>query len=304
MRPLIRPSALRQGDTIGIVAPASHLPHNERHIFFEGIRRLESRGFRVTYDSAILDEHLYLAGPDSQRARIFTDAFLNPEICGVIATRGGYGSQRILPFLNERIIRDNPKIFVGSSDVTSLMIYLQTRCCLVTFYGPMAGSRQFDGENLQSLLDTLNGKKPPVLEGEPLKPGRARGPVVGGCLTGIVHGLGTPYEVDLEGAILLAEEVNEAPYRIDRMLVHLRNAGKLKGVRGIVFGHMPGCDLEGRQAGLLRDVILDVFEESDVPILFGAPIGHGNRTITVPLGVEAVLDCASGKLEFSDAGVF
>jgi len=303
MQPLTRPAALRPGDTIAIVAPAAHLPHKESHVLDEGVRLLESQGFRVFYDRAIFDEHLYLAGRDEERARVLMEAVRNPGVQAIIGIRGGYGSQRILPFLDERLMRKHPKIFVGSSDLTSLIIFLQTRCSLVTFYGPMAASRQFQGENLRALLDTLQGRLTPSLTGEPLKPGLARGPLVGGCLTSIIHSLGTPYEVDLEDGILLAEDVNEAPYRIDRMLTHLRNAGKLKRIRGVVFGNMPGCDLEGAQEGLLRRVILDVFDSMDIPILFKAPVGHGLRNLTVPLGVEALLDGVSGRLEMVKSGV-
>lgn len=303
MQPLIRPAALRRGDTIAIVAPASYLPHKDRHLLDEGIRQLESHDFRVIYDRTIFNEHLYLAGRDEERARVLMETFLKPEVKAIIGIRGGYGSQRILPLLDENLIKEHPKIFVGSSDLTSLMIFLHGRCSLVTFYGPMAGSRHFHGENLKALLDILQGKKPLVLTGEPLKPGRARGPLVGGCLTSLIHSLGTPYEVNLEGAILLAEDVNEAPYRIDRMLTHLRNAGKLQGIRGAVFGNMTGCDLEGAQEGLLRRVILDVFDKIPIPILFRVPVGHGPQNLTAPLGVEVVLDSTSGELELEEAGV-
>ncbi len=303
MYPLIRPPALRPGDTVSIVAPASHLPFKERELLDIGISRLESQGFRVIYDRAILDEHLYLAGKDEVRAKVLLDAFLNPEVKAIIGTRGGYGSQRILPLLDENLIRANPKIFIGSSDLTALMIFMQTRCLLVTFYGPMVASKQFQGENLQALWDTVQGRKPPVLLGKPLKPGHASGPLVGGCLTAMVHSIGTPYEVNLEGAIFLVEDINEPPYRIDRMLTHLSNAGKLQGIRGAVFGRMPGCDLEGAQGSLLRRVILDTFDKTDIPILFGVPVGHGQRNITVPLGVNSMLDCATGRLELDEAGV-
>ncbi|MBW2146024.1 MAG: LD-carboxypeptidase [Deltaproteobacteria bacterium] len=303
MQLLIRPPALRPGDTVSIVAPASHLPHKKRELLDAGIRRLESHGLRVIYDRAILDEHLYLAGRDEVRARVLLDAFRNPEVRAIIGTRGGYGSQRILPLLDEDLIRAHPKIFIGSSDLTAILIFMRTRCSLVTFYGPMVASKQFNGENARALLDTVQGLKTPVLTGEPLKPGHARGSLVGGCLTGLVHSLGTPYEVNLDGAILLAEDVNEAPYRIDRMLTHLRNAGKLQGIRGAVFGHMPGCDLEGAQEGLLRRVILDAFKTTDIPILFGVSAGHGPLNITIPLGVDAALDCTAGRLELDEPGV-
>jgi muramoyltetrapeptide carboxypeptidase len=303
VQPLIRPAALRPGDTIAIVAPASYLPHKDRHLLDEGIRQLESHDFRVIYGRTISHEHLYLAGRDEERARALMEAFLNPEVKAIIGLRGGYGSQRILPLLDENLITKHPKIFVGSSDLTSLLIFLHRRCFLVTFYGPMAASRHFQGENLMTLLNILQGKKPPALTGDPLKPGRAQGPLLGGCLTSLIHSLGTPYEVNLEGSILLAEDVNEAPYRIDRMLTHLRNAGKLQGVRGVVFGNMTGCDLEGAQEGLLRRVILDVFDKIDIPILFRVPVGHGTRNLTVPLGVGAVLDSTSGELELEEPGV-
>jgi len=283
----IVPPFLSPGDCIGIVAPASHIPKANEGYLEQGAERVREMGFAVHYSSSLLKrKHLYLAGTDEERARELMEMFLDPEVKAVLCSRGGYGTQRIIPYLDPDVIRSHPKPLVGCSDITVLLIYLLHSCFVVPFHGPNVATRQFvegDAEMAHALKDALTA---PFAGAEiacaVLREGEAHGEIIGGCLSCLVTTLATPYEPDLHGKVLFLEDVDESPYRIDRMLTHLKSAGKLQGVKGVVFGQMPGCDTE---EGLLREVILDVLKDIEGPVLFGFPSGHGPRNLTFPLGL-------------------
>jgi muramoyltetrapeptide carboxypeptidase len=283
----IMPPLLSPRDCVGIAAPASHIPRGNEEFLDRGAERMREMGFEVRYSPSLLKrKHLYLAGTDEERARELMEMFLDPEIKAILCARGGLGTQRIIPYLNPDAIRSHPKPLVGCSDITVLLIYLLQQCFVVPFHGPNVATRQFiegDAEMAYSLKGALIA---PLAAAEVtcsvLREGEAQGEIIGGCLSCLVTTLATPYEPDLRGKILFVEDVDEPPYKIDRMLTHLKSAGKFQGVRGIVFGQMPGCDTE---KGLLSEVILDTVEDIEGPILFGFPSGHGPRNLTVPLGV-------------------
>ena len=282
----IVPPLLSPGDCIGIAAPASHIPRGNEEFLQQGAERVREMGFVVRYSSSLLKrKHLYLAGTDKERAQEFMEMFLDPEIKAILCVRGGYGTQRIIPYLDADRIRDHPKPLIGCSDITVLLIYLLQRCFVIPFHGPNVATRQFfegDAEMAHALKDALTA---PFAGAEitctVLREGEAQGEIIGGCLSCLVTTVGTPYAPDLHGKILFVEDVDEPPYKIDRMLTHLKSAGTLQGVKGVVFGQMPGCDTE---KGLLREVILDVLQDIEGPVLFGFPSGHGARNLTIPLG--------------------
>jgi muramoyltetrapeptide carboxypeptidase len=287
----IMPPQLAPGDCIGIAAPASHIPREYKDYLERGLARVRNMGFKVKYASDLPNrKHLYLAGRDEERGEELMSLFLDPEVKGILCMRGGYGAQRVIPYLDPEVIRRNPKPLVGCSDITVLLIYLLEQCSIVPFHGPNIATRDFvqaDDETVQDLARALTAAHPPAkIACRVLRSGEAHGGIVGGCLSSLVTTLGTAYEPNLQGKVFFTEDVNEPPYKIDRMLTHLKAAGKLAGVQGFIFGQMPGCDMEN---GLLTEVILDVLKESTGPILFGFPSGHGTRNLTIPLGVQVAV---------------
>jgi muramoyltetrapeptide carboxypeptidase len=288
----IVPPLLSPGDCVGIAAPASHIPRGNEEYLHRGVERLRKMGFAVRYSPSLLKRrHLYLAGTDEERAQELMEMFLDPEVKAILCARGGYGAQRIIPYLDADLIREHPKPLVGCSDITVLLIYLLQRCFVVPFHGPNVATRQFvegDAEMAQSFRQALTTPSPlDKITCTILREGEAQreiieSEIIGGCLSCLVTTLATPYEPDLQRKVFFVEDVDEPPYKIDRMLTHLKSTGKLQGVKGVVFGQMPGCDTE---KGLLHEVILDVLEDIEGPVLFGFPSGHGPRNLTIPLGV-------------------
>lgn len=294
---------LSPGDTIGIIAPASYLPRGDEEYLQRGAQRLREMGFAVKYSPCLMERrHLYLAGRDQERAEELMGMFLDPEVKAILCTRGGYGAQRIISYLDPNVIGDHLKPLVGSSDITVLLIYVLQRCSLIPFHGPNIATRQFvegDEGMVQSLRRALTSPAPlDEVRCSLLRGGEAYGQIVGGCLSSLMTTLGTPHEVDMRGKILFVEDVDEPPYKIDRMLTHLKNAGKLSGAKGVIFGQMPGCEPEG---GLLKEMILDVLRDVKGPLLFGFPSGHGPLNLTIPLGVSVLVQ--EGAVTFQEGGV-
>jgi muramoyltetrapeptide carboxypeptidase len=303
----IMPPLLSPGDCVGIVAPASHIPRGNEELLQRGVERLREMGFAVRYSPSLLERrHLYLAGHDQERAQELMEMFLDPEVKAILCTRGGYGAQRIIPYLDPDVVRSHPKPLVGCSDITVLLIYLLHRCLVIPFHGPNVATRQFvegDAEMAHVLKGALTDPAPiaeitcTVLRGGGAQGKIVEGEIVGGCLSSLVTTLATPYEPDLQGKVLFVEDVDEPPYKIDRMLTHIKSAGKLGGVQGVVFGQMPGCDTEN---DLLYEVILDVLEDVEGPVLFGFPSGHGPRNLTIPLG--QLVRIQGGVVSFPEEG--
>jgi muramoyltetrapeptide carboxypeptidase len=290
--PRIKPPALRPGDLIGIVAPASNV---KPELLAEGCRELERLGFRTLYRPGIATAHRYFAGSDERRAAEFLEMVRNPEVRAIFCARGGYGSARILPYVEPELLRSNPKIINGASDITNLLTFLD-HSGLVGFHGPMVATAIRQGPaayDPQTLLDVLGGKtvRFPLNGTDVLRPGRGEGRLSGGCLSQVVSTLGTSYEIDTADAILVLEDIDTKPYQIDRMLTQLRQAGKLEGVRGAVFGEMPNCVQHVNQGYSLDEVIMDVLGETEFPVLFGFPTGHTTKqaNLVVPFGVRARL---------------
>jgi muramoyltetrapeptide carboxypeptidase len=283
-----KPAPLRRGDVIGVVAPAAAV--DERNLR-AGVCALEDAGFRVRIGPAALRKHGYLAGTDRERAGDLYAMFRDREVKAIMAARGGYGSGRLLEDLDPRVFRDHPRIFVAHSDLTFLLNDLVQRAELVAFHGPMVASFHSQPAAMESLLAMLSGERggwhQPI--DDVVQPGTAEGPIVGGCLSVLVSMLGTPFAVATRGCLLFLEEVNEKPFRIDRMLVQLRQAGALEGVAGVIFGEMVGCRAADNERVSVRDVVAEAFANVSYPVAYGLPSGHGRGSVTLPLGVRARL---------------
>jgi muramoyltetrapeptide carboxypeptidase len=294
--PRIKPPALQPGDTIGIVAPASNI---KRELLDAGCDVLRKLGYKPFYLDSVIEKDLYFAGSAERRARELDEMFSRDEVRAIVCARGGYGANYLLNTLNLENIKAHPKIFVGYSDVTTLQTYLVDSVGLVTFHGPMV-TKDFDhsdGVDLASWDAALTGTSEwtlnlgPETGAKPLLPGSAEGILYGGCLSMLVASLGTPYEIHTAGTILFIEDAAEKPYQIDRMLMQLKLAGKLAGVRGIVFGEMLDCLQNKNQDYTLEEVALRVVGDLEVPVAYGLRSGHvSRRNITLPFGVRAALD--------------
>ncbi len=288
------PPALRAGDTVGVIAPAGPITPEA---LATGLAALERRGYRPIHLPTILDRDLYFAGSVERRVDELHRMFADPEVKGIVCFRGGYGCNYLLPHIDLELIRRNPKFFCGCSDVTTLLTYFCDRAGLVVFHGPMLQKdAQPDGMDEESWRSATTGE--PSLRDfgaavQVLVPGHAEGMLYGGCLSLLCASLGTPYEMQTQGTILFIEDVAEPAFRIDRMLMQLKLAGKFHGVRGIIFGEMLDC-ARGAQGYTLQDIVLRVVGGLGVPVVYGLPSGHvTRRNITIPLGVAAQLDAAA-----------
>ena len=288
----IKPTALRPGDTIGIVAPASNIRQADREA---GCNALHRAGYRPFYFDSILDKDLYFAGSVARRKREFEEMFSHPDVRAVLCARGGYGANYLLPEIDLQLGKASAKSFIGYSDVTSLLTYF-CDAGIVTFHGPMAAKdwAHEGGVNLPSWQAALSGAAPYDVPLNPgvtaLVDGEAEGILYGGCLSILVASLGTPYEINPAGTILFLEDLAAKPYQIDRMLMQLKLGGYLDQVRGMVFGEMLDCVQTANQGYTLQEVVLRIVGDLGIPVAFGLRSGHvtaGN--ITLPFGVNAKL---------------
>jgi len=293
----IKPRCLMPGDTVGIAAPAGPFDPTK---FMKGKAVLESMGFRTFFDEGIFQKHGFFAGTDVQRADQVNRLFADPAVQAVICARGGYGSMRILRFLDFKIIQNNPKIFVGFSDISVLLFILHVRCSLVTFHGPVVTTlANTDEQTIAAMLKVMTADKIFDLKPEKgiaLKPGVCSGVVVGGNLTTLCHLAGTPYTPNFNGKILFLEDRGEAPYRIDRMLTQMKLAGCFEGLKGLFLGSFEAC---GKLDDIFR-IVQEVFNDVNIPILSGFEIGHARVNITIPIGLRATLDADRQILTFHE----
>ncbi len=310
MAKVIKPPALRRGHYVRIISPASA---PERESFSRGVAELERLEYRVRLASPEMRPEGYFAGPLAKRAAELQSALLDDHSQAVIAARGGYGTGPVLGAL-KFARKPRPKLIVGYSDCTMLHAYVWSQWRWVTFYGPMVaagfdkGPDRPGGYDPISWHNAVGGQQRQWtigLGGEILVRGRAEGVLIGGCLTLLQDTIGTPWEFDPAGAILLLEDVGVKPYQVDRMLVHLAQAGKLRGLKGIVLGEFPDCDPAGNNRVTVRDVCKRLLGHLRVPVVFGAAAGHTPRPmLTVPLGVRARLTASGeGKLDILETAV-
>jgi muramoyltetrapeptide carboxypeptidase len=297
--PRVKPPALQPGDTVGIVAPASNI---KREFLDAGCEALRALGYKPFYFDSILDQDLYFAGSVKRRAQELEDMFERPEVRAIVCARGGYGANYLLEAIDLKKIKSNPKIFVGYSDITTLLTYFADAAGFVTFHGPMVAKdfAHANGVDLASWRAALGGSGGWAVGVEDVKvlvEGSAEGILYGGCLSMLVASLGTPYEIQTAGTILFVEDVATRPYQIDRMLMQLKLAGKLKGVRGMVFGEMLDCVQHQNQRYTLEEVVLRVVGDLRVPIAYGLRSGHVSRgNVTLPIGVRVALRVNGGDV--------
>jgi len=301
--PKLKPRALRPGDTVAIIAPASYFNRDD---FNAGCDALRSMGYQPIYDNSIFDRDLYFAGSPERRVRELEQAFEDDGVKAIVCARGGYGSNYLLERVDVTKIAANPKVFVGYSDLTSLMTHFYDRTGLVTFHGPMVAKdfAKSDGVDVPSWRAALEQQSTfnPAANATlaPLAAGKAEGVLYGGCLSMLVESLSTPYEIHPSGTILFIEDVATKPYQIDRMLMHLKLAGKLNQVKGLVFGEMLDCSPSAAPGYSIEEIIRRVVADLDVPVAYGLRSGHvSHQNITLPMGVNASLwvDTSAAKLE-------
>ncbi len=281
------PFGLLPGDTVTVIAPSSPFRPDK---FDRGLTIIRSMGFKVELPAGIFSANGFLAGDDHCRAEMVNNAFKSPESKAIICARGGYGSIRILDKLEYDVIRKNPKIFVGFSDVTSLLTTIYEKCKLVTFHGPTITSlADADVETINALFSMFSSGQVLTLcdsTAVSLRPGLAKGPVIGGNLTTLCHLVGTPFEPGFQNHILFLEDRGEAPYRIDRMLTQMKMAGCFEGLLGLILGSFSDC-------GALSDIFSifdDCFSGLNIPILAGFKVGHEKSNMVLPIGLEATLN--------------
>ncbi|HUF64579.1 MAG TPA: LD-carboxypeptidase [Gemmatimonadaceae bacterium] len=288
-RPLLRPAPLARGDTIGVVAP-SYAPRPGW--LMRGVRALEQAGYRVVLDTEIEQMRRFLKREDERRAENFMGMWLDPKVKAVIGGTGGYGATRMIPYLEPAIFRSNPKAFVGYSDITALHLWLMRQAQLRVFHGPTVDDLipTLSDQTMLSMLSALTNPRPSTLLGRGVarcvRSGRAVGRLTGGNLSLVQQSIGTPYEVDTRGSILFLEETHDPMSVADERLVHLRAAGLLRDIRGIVFGQL---SLDRSEEDEFEDFLLDLVADLGVPVLMDFPAGHEVPNVTLPLGTEVEL---------------
>jgi muramoyltetrapeptide carboxypeptidase len=308
VKPWVRPRALRPGDLVGVCAPAGALPADRLE---KGVAELEALGYRVRVMPGTLGRCRFNSGSREQRLADLTALLADDEVAAVVAARGGAGSGWLVPHLDPALLRARPKAIIGYSDLT--FVHLQCRRAgLVSFHGPMVAWEFATGHyDRRSFAAALTGEGPPYAtepdELAPLRGGHAEGRLLGGCLSILAAAAGTPWALTTDGedTILFLEDVDEKPYRVDRMLMQLRQSGALAGVRGIVLGDLKGCSPPLDAGYGLEEVLLDALVGLDVPIALGLSSGHtSSPNVTLPLGVRARLRCGEdARFEVLEAAV-
>jgi muramoyltetrapeptide carboxypeptidase len=317
--PLIRPHVLQPGDTVGLITPSTFVSDPDALALAE--KTIVYFGLKAKWGKNVRQREGYLGGSVQGRLDDLHAMFRDREVKAVIALRGGYGSAQLLDRIDYDLIRANPKILLGYSDITALHLAIHKKTRLVTFHGPVVLSR-FPGFTQEHFRAALFGTKPigsitnppdsnplrPAHSLRTVRPGRGRGRLIGGNLTLICSLMGTPYEIDTRGRILFTEDIDEEPYRIDRMLTQLRLAGKLDSAAGIVFGECADCRPKDYRPSFnstftLGEVLDRILGDLKIPVLSGLTIGHTEDQLTLPEGVMATLDADKQELILEEAAV-
>jgi muramoyltetrapeptide carboxypeptidase len=313
----IKPPRLKPGDTLGLIAPGSYISEDELK---DSKENLEKLGYKVLYNDRILSKTGYLAGTDVSRAEEINSMFANKEVDGIICARGGYGCSRILPLLDYELIKNNPKILIGYSDITALLNAIYSETGLVTFHGPV-GISSFNEFSVTYFNEVLvHPEKDLVLisaKGEDEKDnngiktivsGKAVGELVGGNLSVLNSLIGTKYDFNGEGKIIFLEEIGEEPYRIDRMLTQLIQSGKFDKAAGIAMGVFKDCEPKEKDPSFstsfsLMEVLFDRLSNLKIPVIYGMAFGHIKNKFTLPVGIKAELDTVSQTITLLENSV-
>lgn len=298
----VRPRRLRKGDTIGLISPGSYLDDEGLQ---KAVTNLESLGFRVKMSANIRAERGFTAGTDAQRLADLHAMFADPQVAAVWCARGGYGCSRLLPGIDFRLIRKNPKVLIGYSDITALLQAIFLRTGLICFHGPVGASEFTDYTREQVTALLMDGKAPFTILPAPangeaadeafrplvIRAGRASGPLAGGNLSLLAAMAGTPYGLDVRNKLLFIEDIGEKPYRIDRMLTQLRQSARLSEAAGIILGIWADCEAGPDERSLtLRQTLADRLGDLGIPVAYGFSFGHIDHQCTLPLGINAEMD--------------
>ncbi|MEO8033312.1 MAG: LD-carboxypeptidase [Acidobacteriota bacterium] len=315
VRKLVKPKRLVEGDTVGLVLPATAAFEADEITFAK--EQMEAIGFKVVIGPHAYDKYGYFAGRDRDRAADINQMFADDRIAAVVCYTGGWGSPRLLPLLDYDLIARHPKVLIGYSDVTALLNAIHQRTGLVTFHGPVGGStfEPYTLENFRRVVMTAEPagmlQQPPKKATElvdrtnrivKLAPGKASGRLVGGNLTMVSSTMGTPFEIDTTETIVFLEDVHEELYRIDRMLTQLALGGKFNGVAGVAFGRCSQCEVKGPTFSL-EEILRDRFSALGVPVISGLSFGHIEQKLVLPIGAMATIDGDAGTLRLDEAAV-
>lgn len=299
---------LEKGATIGIVAPASC---SSKEKVLEAKKNIEEMGFNVVLGESTLKKWHSFSDTDENRAKDINEFFKNPSIDAIMCMRGGYGSNRLVEYLDLEAIRNNPKIFIGYSDITTLHLIFNEKLDLITFHGPMAVSNFLDGYSektyesfIKSVTSTSNyeinnfDKKIEIINS-----GKAKGKLIGGNLTTLVSTLGTKYDIDYNGKILFLEDIGEKTYRIDRLLNHLKKYGVFSKIKGLILGDFKNCDKSSPEDMSLEEVFEDYFKKLTIPVIKNIQSGHCDSMVTLPLGAMCEIDSETLKIKILEGVV-
>ena len=309
---MLKPKPLKRGDTIGLVGISGALQDPEVK-YPKMMEAIDALGYKVIVADSCREYYGYLSGTDASRAKGLNQMFADDRVDAVVCMRGGYGVARMLDLVDFDVIRANPKIMLGYSDITALHTAIHQKVGMVTFHGPMPSTcwTRFDDFTRESMLRALSSTEPlgqihnpEGMEPRCVVPGRCEGQLVGGNLSLIASACGTPYALDVEGKVLLLEDIGEKIYRLDSMLTQLRQAGMFEKCAGVVLGGFTNCTIEYEHYALqLEDIIHDIIVPAGKPVLANMSIGHMDTKITVPLGVRCRLDATNGVLEITESAL-
>ncbi len=296
--PIIKGACLQPNQTVGVIAPSSPVSQSE---ILEGLKLLESFPLKIRPGSHLFNHLNYLAGPDHDRVSDLHQMFSDPEIKAIFCARGGYGSARLLNKIDFELIRKNPKIIVGFSDLTALLIAIYKKTGLVTIHGPTLSDlpKNKNWPNLSELITTSHRPQVFLKQGRIINNGKARGILLGGNLSTICSLLDTLFLPSFEGVILFLEEKGESPYRLDRMLTQLLLSGRLDRLSALIIGQIMDCG----EKEIINSVLQERLGSLSIPVVTGLPVGHGNENISLPLGLPAVIDTERMVLEIEESTV-
>ena len=309
---MLKPKPLRRGDTIGLVGISGAM-HDPETKFEKMMEAIDALGYRTVIADSCREEYGYLSGTDASRARGLNQMFRDDRVDAVVCMRGGYGVARMPDLVDFDVMRANPKLVLGYSDITALHTAIHQKVGMVTIHGPMPCSAwmEFDDFTRESMLRALTSTEPlgrvvnpEGMEPQCIVPGKCTGQLVGGNLTLIASACGTPFALDATDKVLLLEDVGEYIYRLDSMLTQLRQAGMFEQCAGVVLGGFTNCTEEYERYALhLDDIIRDIIVPAGKPVLANLSIGHTDTKITVPLGVQVAVDAEAGTLEFLESAL-
>lgn len=312
--PRIIPKRLSKGDLVGLVTPGSSVSEEE---LADCISKLEGLGFRTTYNDTVLSEYGYFAGPDQERADEVKDMFAREDVDAIWCVRGGYGSIRILDLLDYEVIRQNPKVFMGYSDITAIHTAIYQETGLVTFHGPV-GTSDFNGFSKKSIRKVLmypgadykypyrrekDTKENPEYDRYTITGGKAEGELIGGNVSVLDSIIGTRFEPDFENKIVYLEDIGEKTYRVDKMVFHLLSGTNLKQAAGIVMGVFADCNVNEEPSLSLRIALDDLLKPLGIPVSYGLSFGHIKRMVSIPNGIRAALDADKNTFRLLEPAV-